>query len=237
MAEKKEAVATTKTDYSTWSVYKKLAKARAMVQAGGMQRTGKHRHVNKSTGAIVEYKYFELADFLPKANLAFDEVGLCSSFRIIHSAEGDKQMAVLTVVNSDRPEEFITFSSDTARVEMQTAIQSLGALHTYMRRYLWIEALEIVENDMVDAPEEIPEEPKIAPKSSKNVAKQDAKQNTPNKMPCTVEQIRIIADLAGEQPDRFEAMKKHYGIEKVQELTMVQASEAIKALQTKKAEA
>ena len=34
---------------------------------------------------------------------------------------------------------------------MKTAIQSLGAKKTYLRRYLWIDAMEIAENDIVDA--------------------------------------------------------------------------------------
>ena len=235
MTEKKETKAV-QPDYTNWSVYKKLARARAIVQTGGLQRTGKHRHATK-TGAIVEYKYFELADFLPKANLAFDAVGLCSSFKILHGSDGH-EMASLIIVNSDNPDDRITFTSDTARVEMQTAIQSLGALHTYMRRYLWIEALEIVENDMVDAPEEIPEEkPKQAEAQEKpKLTETQKKPRTVDKTPCTAEQVKILADLLANQMDRFEAMKKHYGINNLHELTVVQASEAIKALKVNKQE-
>ncbi len=30
-------------------------------------------------------------------------------------------------------------------------VQNLGAVQTYIRRYLWVAALEIVEHDVVDA--------------------------------------------------------------------------------------
>jgi hypothetical protein len=34
---------------------------------------------------------------------------------------------------------------------MKSEIQSLGAKKTYLRRYLWIDCMEIAENEMVDA--------------------------------------------------------------------------------------
>ena len=53
------------------------------------------------------------------------------------------------------------------------AIQNLGSTHTYMRRYLWLMAMEIVEHDSVDAapqaekPKEIKQEaPPVPPKGA-----------------------------------------------------------------------
>jgi hypothetical protein len=42
-----------------------------------------------------------------------------------------------------------------ASMEKLQAIQNLGSTHTYMRRYLWLMCMEIVENDAVDAVEPI----------------------------------------------------------------------------------
>ncbi|MDR1982492.1 MAG: ERF family protein, partial [Holosporaceae bacterium] len=55
--------------------------------------------------------------------------------------------------NQENPAETLTFSSLTAEVELKgcTPIQGIGAVHTYMKRYLYMNALEIVENDMLDA--------------------------------------------------------------------------------------
>ena len=52
------------------------------------------------------------------------------------------------------------------------AIQNLGSTHTYMRRYLWLMAMEIVEHDSVDAapqaekPKEIKQAPPVPPKGA-----------------------------------------------------------------------
>ena len=39
----------------------------------------------------------------------------------------------------------------TAELKGCHAIQNLGAVQTYLRRYLWVTAMEIVENDALDA--------------------------------------------------------------------------------------
>lgn len=151
-----EGTAVSTNEYMPMTVYGKLARVRTRLMAGGMHRSGMHRHKNKNTGALVEYKYFELSDFLPLANKLFDEVGLCSVFKTGTSYDENGKpfrWAQLDIVNSDRPVEKITFESEAELPDMGTGIQSLGAMHTYMRRYLWLEALEIVEHDAVDAEE------------------------------------------------------------------------------------
>jgi len=39
----------------------------------------------------------------------------------------------------------------TAALKGCHEVQNLGAVQTYIRRYLWVAALEIVESDVVDA--------------------------------------------------------------------------------------
>jgi hypothetical protein len=39
----------------------------------------------------------------------------------------------------------------TAALKGCHEVQNLGAVQTYIRRYLWVAALEIVEHDVVDA--------------------------------------------------------------------------------------
>ena len=48
---------------------------------------------------------------------------------------------------------FQTFTSNIANANLSgcTAIQSLGAVHTYLKRYLYLNALEIVESDALDS--------------------------------------------------------------------------------------
>lgn len=127
-----------------WRVYSKLQKARVLLQEQPLKKSG----FNSFAG----FKYFELADFLPSINVIFDNLGLCSVFSI------SDDMATLRIFDSEHGG-VIYFKSPVAdtvsRVVIEggksPAIQALGSLHTYLRRYLLINALELVENDIVDA--------------------------------------------------------------------------------------
>lgn len=156
-------------EYENWSVAKKLSKARAILAGKALKKSGvnRQRYQDKHTGEWKEigFSYFELSDFLPETLKIFDEVGLCGVFKINpnHTEEiplGDTnsvqritypETAELTIINSDNSNERIIFTQPTAQVDMRTAIQSLGAKKTYLRRYLWMDAMEIAENDLMDS--------------------------------------------------------------------------------------
>ena len=121
-----------------WLVYSKLQKARVLLQELPLKKSG----FNSFAG----FKYFELADFLPSINVIFDDLGLCSVFSI------HEDVATLRIFDS----EFggvVYFRSPTAEAGASKAppIQALGSMHTYLRRYLMLNALEITEHDAVDA--------------------------------------------------------------------------------------
>jgi hypothetical protein len=120
------------------NIYKKLQKAREMILESGLKKSGYNKFSN--------YSYYELGDFLPTTTKVFGNLGLTALFTI----EGD---AELKIVNNDTPTEDVTFRSPlpaSMEIKGQTAIQTLGATHTYMKRYLYLNALEMVEPDMVD---------------------------------------------------------------------------------------
>lgn len=124
----------------TKNVYQKLQECRVELQKMNLKKSG----VNKFAG----FGYYELADFLPAINDIFQKHGLSSCFSI------KEDMAYLTIIDTDKPGlgGFIEFTSPIAEANIKgcTPIQSLGGIHTYMKRYLYINALEIVENDMFD---------------------------------------------------------------------------------------
>ena len=128
------------------SVYKKLSKARVMLQSIEMTKSGH----NKFAG----YKYFELGDFMPHVNRIFDELGLCGYISFF------KDEAILQIVDVDAPEtNSIVITSPMAEAALKGThpIQNLGAVETYQRRYLWVTALEIVEHDALDSSEPLKE--------------------------------------------------------------------------------
>jgi len=121
------------------SVYKKLQEARIELQSKPLKKSGK----NKFAG----FEYFELGDFLPTIQTIFTEKGLCGTITFY------TDLAILTIVDVDKPEDKIEFKSPMSTAELKGchAIQNLGAVQTYLRRYLWVAAMEIVEHDSLDA--------------------------------------------------------------------------------------
>lgn len=118
------------------SIYAKLAQARVKLQKENLKKTGNNRN----------FKYFELKDFLPRVNEIFDELKMCAVVR--YSSE----LATLTIYDCEK-DESIEFTSPMVQKALPsgTEIQNLGAIQTYQRRYLYLTALEIVEDDLVDS--------------------------------------------------------------------------------------
>ena len=128
------------------NVYQKLNACRVQLQKSKLTKSGN----NKFAG----YQYFELGDFLPTINTLFSEQGLFS--KVSFSAD----VAELQVINVDKPDEVITFTSPMGSASLKGCheVQNVGAVETYQRRYLYVTALEIVEHDALDASE--PAQPK-----------------------------------------------------------------------------
>lgn len=133
--------------YKDMNVRQKLAKARLYFLNRKVAKTGKNMHL--------EFKYFELEDIVPVAIRIFASVGLTSFTNF------NGETASMTVLNVDNPEEpGITFTlpyrenkpiiSNQGK-EVTNPMQALGASTTYLRRYLWMMALDITEPDEVDA--------------------------------------------------------------------------------------
>lgn len=120
------------------SIYKKLNEARKKFHSQPIKKTGRNN--------FAKYDYFELGDFLVPALNIFDEVGLCGVVRF------GSEVASLTVVDLET-NDTVVFESpmSTAQLKGCHEVQNLGAVQTYLRRYLWVMALEIVEHDAVDA--------------------------------------------------------------------------------------
>jgi hypothetical protein len=61
-------------------------------------------------------------------------------------------MATLTIVDTtDGSKIEITSPMSSAALKGCHEVQNLGAVQTYIRRYLWVTALEIVEHDAIDS--------------------------------------------------------------------------------------
>lgn len=119
-------------------IEQKLQQCRCALQDLKIKKSGKNKFAN--------YNYYELPDFIPSINKLMLEHKMCSNFSI-----SENQAKLILIDTEDKST--IEFTSPIADADVKgcTAIQCLGAIHTYMKRYLYQNAFEIVENDMLDA--------------------------------------------------------------------------------------
>lgn len=160
----RKKMATTKktetTDTAAMNIYQKLLKARAMFLEADVKKTGKNMHLS--------FKYFELEDIVPTATRIFGEVG------IVPLVNFTADTATMTMVNTDNPEETVTFVSPFNQIapivsntgkQATNEMMALGSSITYMRRYLYMIALDICESDGIDANAGVPAPAAPAPKA------------------------------------------------------------------------
>lgn len=118
-------------------VYEKLQKCRVELQNNNLKKSG----VNNFAG----YSYYELSDFLPTINQLMLDNKLCSVIAFT------SEIATLTIIDTEDGTK-IEFTSPMAEAQLKGThpIQNLGAVETYQRRYLYMNAFEIVEHDALD---------------------------------------------------------------------------------------
>lgn len=123
---------------SRLSIYTKLQEARVALQKMKLKKSGENSYS--------KFKYFELMDFIPQMNELFLNLKLASNFSIVNDE------AVLLICDTEEETEPIKFTLPVKEAEVKgcTPVQNLGALNTYLKRYLYLNALEIVEADALD---------------------------------------------------------------------------------------
>jgi len=121
------------------TIYEHLQDVRYELTKSPLKKSGFNKHLN--------FNYFELADFMPTVTKLFAERGVCPMFSITYDPSG-VEIAVLKLVKGA---ESITFTTPTSEPTNMQGIQALGAKITYMRRYMYMIALDLTENDIVDA--------------------------------------------------------------------------------------
>lgn len=120
------------------NVFEKLNEARIRFQNAGVKKSGKNSYAG--------YTYYELADILPAINKIAQELKFTCVVNFT------KELATLDFVDCEKSEK-ITFTSPMASASLKGCVeaQCLGGAETYIKRYLYQNCFEIVENDMLDA--------------------------------------------------------------------------------------
>lgn len=119
------------------TVYEKLLKARMMVHSKPMQKSGYN--------GFAKYNYYTLDDIIPSILKA------CETFGIVTLIDFQNDIATLTVVDVASPKDVIVFSTPTSLDAVKgSKIQNIGAMETYIRRYLYVNAFDIIQTEEVD---------------------------------------------------------------------------------------
>lgn len=119
------------------NIFQKLQKIRYELTKKNLQKSGYNTYS--------KFYYYELKDFLPEI------IELCNKEKLFTMVKFDKENSILAIINTENINETIEFTSPNARFDEIKGIQQIGALETYQRRYLYMVAFEISENDIIDS--------------------------------------------------------------------------------------
>lgn len=122
------------------NIYQKITDLKLELSQLEIKKSGLNKHLG--------FKYHELADFLGTIAQLNAKYGIAEHISI------DSELAVLTLINTEKPSEVVEISVPTVFADMQPkndSIQKLGATLTYLRRYLYVQAYAITEHDVVDS--------------------------------------------------------------------------------------
>ncbi|NJI82567.1 hypothetical protein GSQ54_19275 [Clostridioides difficile] len=166
------------------NIYIKLMDVRVKLSKLNLKKSGENTYSN--------FKYFELADFLPQATELLEEAKLCPIVTFTND------YATLTLINGENPTEQIVFTSPMRDLQLKGSneLQALGGIETYQTRYLYIQLLNITENDSFDAVS----------------GKDESKSNSNNKTQQSKSTVdRILTD---KQLSRLYAIANNAGVNK-----------------------
>lgn len=121
------------------NIYEKLTKAKKMILEANLKKSGENRFAG--------FKYYELADITPKI------IEVCEELKLHTRITFDTEYATLTITNVENTNEQLIYQSPMKELSLKGCndIQALGGVETYSRRYLYLTAFDIIENDMFDA--------------------------------------------------------------------------------------
>ena len=200
---------------------------RVKLQNSKIKKSGK----NKSTG----FEYFELADFLPILNeLMLDEkvndrFYIKDNYASLELQKGNETNTyTMPFVLFDTPLNFKkdkngNFMKDCngnyLKVKSMQDIQYLGALNTYYKRYLYLNAFGITDGEIIDSMDNSELE------DNKKVVK------TKEELKIQKSQIEIISRFYKEE--NLEKLLKNNNLKKLEDMSLVKAIEICKELNKK----
>lgn len=120
----------------------KLQKVRRQLIEEEIKKSGKN--------TFQHFDYYELSDFLPATTRLLEQEGLFSKFNFFDGK------ATLEIIDCET-KEFVVFEIPAPKMPILDNIsntskymQSIGGINTYLKRYLYLNALDIAHNDEIN---------------------------------------------------------------------------------------
>lgn len=181
------------------NIYEKMNVAKLSILKTNLKKSGE----NKFAG----FKYYELADILPTI------IQVCNDLKLFTSISFREDVALLQIVNIEEPTEHLEYLSPMKELQLKgcNAIQALGGTETYQRRYLYMTAFDIIENDMFDAVVEEEE------KTINATIEKSLREMIKNHKKSDEEVIRILKELGHDKlselkPSEIMTFRKRLGV-------------------------
>lgn len=211
---------------------KSIMAIRVALQKANLKKTGKNTFSN--------FDYYQLEDFLPKLN----ELMLQEEVNDIFTIEDDeyREYAKLILIKGEEKQEYkIPFTlfetplnwkfnktiNDVEQVKSMQDIQYLGALNTYYKRYLYINAFGITDGEIIDNMNNDNLTSKKETKVTKLTSKEQTQEELENMLDYEYQQA---LKMSGQDEKE---MLDHYGVESADKLTLQQKKEAIVVMKAK----
>lgn len=120
------------------NIYEKILKVRIGFLSADVKKSGENKYAG--------YSYFDLQDIIPTIE------NLCAEYGVFPLISHGAEQSVLKLINIEKPDEYVEITSPTSTAKLKGAhdVQNLGAVQTYLRRYLYMTAFDIVECDQLD---------------------------------------------------------------------------------------
>lgn len=191
-----------------------IIKIRVELQKSKIKKSGKNRFAG--------FEYFELADFLPKLNELMLEYKVNDRYTI------DNDLAKLELIKGEERQEytmpFVIFPTPLNKngTPSMQDIQYLGALNTYYKRYLYLNAFGITDGEVIDSMDSANLQKGITIKASGNIEKK------------TLDLLSKMSELELDTNSDHEEILKYYKVESNQDMTLEQLEDCIKTLEKKK---
>lgn len=178
------------------NIYQKLQQGvRFPISKMSLKKSGYNDHL--------QYRYYELGDFLPQITELLANAGLSTVFSINYDQNGIEMATLVLTDGMDR----IVFATPTADVPNLPGIFGLGAKHTYCKRYLYVNLADLCETDVSEITN-------------------DGKTKTVEEKKATAKQVEMIRSLYDEE--NVAKMLEYYNVNSLDELSIKDASAVIK---------